>query len=149
MLKNKWLTATIVVLCWALLTSFAAGYYYLQYSDLSSKLKGQVFLSNLGIDYGNGSGIQWFNGTRINAGSTLFDLTKLVASVNYSESLGSTFVTGINSVSNLAGKDWFWWSYSSFGWSFGTFASNKYVVGNNETLLWDYQDSSVFPPPSP
>jgi hypothetical protein len=143
-LENKWILIALVMFCWAISTSFMAGYYYFQYSDLQAKVKGVIISANLGINYGNGSAVVWFNGTKINAGATLLDLTKLVASVNY-----TGMMDAINGVANSYPKWWMWWGWSSFGWSFGYIACDKYVVGENETLLWYLQDVSVYPPSPP
>jgi len=144
-LENKWLLIALVALCWAISTSFMAGYFCFQYSDLLAKVRGVIISANLGINYGNGSAVVWFNGTKINAGATLLDLTKLVASVNY-----TGMINAINSVPNAYPKYWMWWSWSIFGWSFGYVACDKYVVGENETMLWYYQDiSASYPPPPP
>ena len=126
-----------------------AGYYFLQYSDLSAKVKGVIISANLGINYGNGSAVVWFNGTKVNAGATLLDLTKLVVSVNYTESSSGASIDEIGNVPNSYPKWWMWWSWSSYGWVFGTVACDKYVVGENETLLWYYQDISIYPPSPP
>ena len=148
-LMNKCTILALFVLCWALSASLMAGYYYLQYNDLSSKTKKQVIVANLGINYGNGSSVCWFNSTKINAGSTLLDLTKLVASVNCTESLAGVSLNAINNVPNSYPQWWMWWSHSSSGWIFGPIACDKYVVGDNETLLWILQDISTYPPSPP
>jgi len=143
-LENKWFLVSLVVLCWAISTSFMAGYYYFQYTDFYAKVRGVIISANLGINYGNSSEVVWFNNTKINAGATLLDLTRLVASVNYTGMLNS-----INGVPNSYPKYWMWWTWSGFGWSFGSFACDKYIVGENETLLWYYQDVSTWPPSPP
>ena len=148
-LVNKYFLLALVVLCWALSASLMAGYYFIQYNDLSSKVKKQTIIANLGINYGNGSTVHWFNGTKINAGSTLFDLTKLVASVNYTESLTGVSLNAINNVPNSYPEWWMWWSHSSSGWIFGPVGCDKYVVGDNETILWILQNISTYPPSSP
>ena len=148
-LVDKYVLLVLVVLCWASSASLMAGYYYLQYNDLSSKVKKQTITADLGIDYGNGSTIHWFNGTEIDAGSTLFDLTKLVASVNCTESLTGVSLNAINDVSNSYPEWWMWWSHSSSGWVLGPVGCDKYVVGDNETVLWILQDISTYPPSSP
>jgi len=147
-LENKWFLVALVVLCWAISASFMSGYYYLQYNDLSAKIKGVIISANLGINYGNGSAVAWFNGTKIKAGATLFDLTKLLVPVNYTESSLGVSINAIGGVPNSP-KWWMWWSWSSFGWNFGYIACDKYVVGENETLLWYYQDVLTYPPPPP
>lgn len=149
-LKNKWMLIALAVLCWAVATSFLSGYYYLQYDDLSAKVTGNIITANLGLNYGNGSGVIWFNNTKTNGGSTLLTLTNLVGSVNYTDNLsGAAFVNAINGVTNSYPNWWMWWSSSNYGWVFGSVACNKYVVGENETLLWYYQNITTFPPPAP
>jgi hypothetical protein len=148
-LVSRWVLFALVALCWALAASFTASYYYYEYGDLSSKVKQTMITANLGVNYGNGSETQWYNGTRINAGSTLLDLTKLVASVNYTSSLSGSSVNAINGVSSSDGKYWLWWSHSSFGWAFGSVACDRYVVGENETLFWYREAYSSNPEPPP
>lgn len=149
LLKNSWFLFALVTLCWAISASFMAGYYWYQYDDLSLKTKGNIISANLGLNYGNGSGVVWFNGTSIKAGATLLELTRLVVAVNYSESLLGASMNEIENVSNSYPKWWMWWSWSSSGWVLGSVASDKYVVSGNETLLWFYQDISIYPPPPP
>jgi len=148
-LENKWILIALVMLCWALSTSFMAGYYFFQYNDLSAKVRGAIISANLGINYGNGSGVFWFNGTKVNAGATLLNLTKLVMPVNYTGSLSGASINAIDNVPNSYPKWWMWWSWTSYGWVLGSIACDKYVVGENETLLWYYQDISVYPPTPP
>jgi hypothetical protein len=144
---NKWILLALVVLCWALTASLTAGYYYYQYSDLSSKVKETIITANLGINYGNGTAIRWLNETKINAGSTLFDLTKLAASVNYTENLLGVSINAIDNVPNSDGKYWLWWSHSTYGWTFGQVASDRYVIGQNETVAWYREAYSTNPEP--
>ena len=139
----------LLVLCWAIGASFLAGWYYVQYDDLSAKVSETIISANLGIDYGNGSGILWFNQTKISAGSTLLTLTKLVTTVNYTEYSSGAFLNAIDGVFNASPKSWMWWSSTTYGWVFGSVACDRYVVGENETLLWYYQDITTFPPPPP
>jgi hypothetical protein len=143
-LMNRWVLFALVALCWALAASFMAGYYYYEYGDLSSKVKQTIITANLGVNYGNGSATQWFNETKINAGSTLLDMTKLVTSVNSTGGL----MGAINGVSNSGGKFWLWWSHSSFGWTLGSVGCDRYVVGVNETLVWYFEVYSS-PPQQP
>jgi len=148
-LRNKWILIALLTLCWAIATSFLAGYYYLQYNDLSAKVRGVIISASLGIDYGNGSGIIWHNETRMNAGSTLLNLTKLVAHVNYTKSLSGASIDAIDGVSNSYPSWWMWWSSSTNGWVLGSVACDRYVVGENETLLWYFQDITTYPPTPP
>lgn len=106
---------------------------------------------NLGINYGNGKGTVWFNGTSVAAGDTLLDVTKLVATVAGTEYSGvGTFVTSINGVESSHPKYWIWWMWTSYeGWVSGPIACDRYVVANGETLLWYYEDTSLTPLPKP
>jgi len=146
--ENKWILVVLVMLCWALAASFMTGYYYFQYTDLSTKVKERIISSNFGINYGNGT-ILWFNETKINAGSTLLDLTILLVSVNYTETSLGASINAIDRVPNSYPEYWMWWSHSSYGWTFGPVACDKYVVGDNETMLWYRQDITNYPNLSP
>lgn len=148
-LGNKWFLVALVMVCWAISASFMAGYYCFQYSDVLAKVRGVIISANLGINYGNGSAAVWSNETKINAGATLLDLTKLVVPVNSTPSMLGASIDAIDNTPNSYPKWWMWWSFSSFGWTLGAVASDKYIVGENETLLWYYQDISVYPPSPP
>ncbi len=148
-LENKWILVALVVLCWASSTTLFAGYYYFQYIDLSAKVRTRIVYANLGVDYGNGSEPFWFNETRINAGSTLLDLTTIHVPVNFTEGLTGASINAIDEVQNAYPKFWMWWSWSDYGWTLGQVAFDRYVVGENETILWFFQDISLYPPPPP
>ena len=148
-LENKWILVALVVLCWASSASLFAGYYYIQYFDLSAKVRARIVYANLGINYGNGSQVAWFNETRINAGSTLLSLSRLHVPVNFTESLTGASINAINGIPNAYPRWWMWWSWSDYGWTLGPVACDRYVVGENETILWYYQDISTYPPPPP
>jgi hypothetical protein len=137
----------MILMCWALTASFMTGYYYYQYDDLLSKAQGNIILTNVGINYSNGSATYWHNETKIKAGSTLLEITKLVASVNYTGSLSGALVNTIDGVPQSDGKYWLWWTHSSYGWTFGQVACDKYVVGENETLFWYREVYSANPQP--
>jgi len=106
---------------------------------------------NLGINYGDGKGTVWFNGTSAAASSTLLDATKRVATVAGTEYPGmGIFVTSINGVASSHPKYWIWWTWTSYeGWVSGPVACNRYVVADGETLLWYYENTSLIPLPKP
>ena len=147
---NKWVLVALVMLCWALAASFMAGYYEYLYADLLTKVKTGIVTASLGINYGNGSSIVWFNNTRINAGSTLLDLTQLLASVDYTGNPSEgVFLDAIDGVPNSNPKYWLSFSYSSFGWMSLSIGCDKYIVGEDETLVWSRQVYSSSPVLSP
>jgi len=149
--RNKWAVAALVILCLAISTSLIAVYYYVAYQELLRSSRGTTIQVNLGINYGAGKATVWFNGTRMRKGDTLLDLTKAVATVDGTEYPGAgTFVNSINGVKNAHPRYWMWWMWSkSEGWVSGPVASDRYIVGDGETLLWYYEDTSVTPLPKP
>jgi hypothetical protein len=103
----------------------------------------------LGINYGNGT-VQWFNETEVRSGDTFLDVTKQVAIANYTDYGYGSLVNSINDVNSTSSEAWIWWIWNQqFGWSQGPVASDKYVLGNNETAYWYYQDISAWPYSSP
>jgi hypothetical protein len=83
-------------------------------------------------------------------GATLLNLTEIVAKVNYTSwpSMGA-FVNSIDDVENVHPYYWMWWIWTSYGWMEGPIACDKYLVADNETLYWYYEDTSVSPLPTP
>jgi len=147
---RMFLFVALGLLVWGLLASLTAGYYYYSYNDLVNKVQKPNVRINLGINYGNGTPTKWFNQTGVKTGSTLLNATMLVAKVEYTIWPGSgAFVNSINNVTNSGSYYWLWWMHTSFGWSQGQVASDRYIVGENETYYWYYEDTSIWPPPSP
>jgi hypothetical protein len=69
-----------------------------------------------------------------------------VAEVNYTVYSSGSFVNSINNVNNAGFKAWIWWRLiQQFGWDQGKVACDKYLIGDNETAYWYYQDTSTFP----
>ena len=151
-LRNKWALAALVILCWAIASSSALGYYYYKYTDLINRLGGSLVSINLGIDYGNGTR-RWFNET---TGLTLYDCMKQAGWKIETKDFGvmGLYVTSINGVKESAEKlrYWGWWIWTDYGWSHGGSACNKYVVSPNETIIWYYSQVNsttweMTPPP--
>ncbi|MEM2928286.1 MAG: DUF4430 domain-containing protein [Nitrososphaerota archaeon] len=146
--KNKWAIATIVLALSTIIASSLSIYYYYQYSELLKKIQGTTIHVNLGIN--DGKTTKWFNGTAIKSGSSLLDLTMLVANVNYTIYPGmGAFVNSINGVENSHPYYWMWWMWTSYGWMEGPIAADRYIVGDGETLFWYYEDTSISPLPTP
>jgi len=103
---------------------------------------------NVGFKYG--SNLTWYNNTRVPAGSTLFDVTKLVAKLEYKKYPYGVFIESINGVRNEGSYYWMWWRWDdNTGWILGPVGADRYVIGNGETYLWFYEDTSNYPPPKP
>jgi hypothetical protein len=103
---------------WAILGTFAAAYYYAQYStyrseysDLARRLDSVSLRVNLLISYGNGTTL-WHNSTLLPLNATAF--TALDATVpdleymDYGGDLG-ILITAINGVAGNSTHGWFYW----------------------------------------
>lgn len=103
------------------------------------------------MNYGDGRPTVWFNGTEAKMGTTLLDVTMLVVNVNYTMYPGmGAFVNSIEDIANSHPYYWMWWMWTTWGgWAEGPVACDRYVVGDNETLFWYYEDTSVSPLPKP
>ncbi|KPV64586.1 MAG: hypothetical protein AOA65_0920 [Candidatus Bathyarchaeota archaeon BA1] len=67
-LRNKWAVVALAMLCWPIIASFSAGYYYYQYSDLLAKTCGTIIHVDIGINYGRDRQAAWFNRTEARMG---------------------------------------------------------------------------------
>jgi hypothetical protein len=146
--KRTYLFITLALLVWGLLASLVAGYYYNSYNNLFATTQKAIIHVNIGLKNGSAN-ITWFNGTSARAGYSLLTVTQLVANVSYSGSGPSTFVKSINNVANHGSFNWMWWTYTSYGWYDPPVGCGKYIVSDNETCLWYFQDTSSYPQLSP
>jgi hypothetical protein len=160
MLKNKWLIATVIVLCWALSTTFTAGYYWLQYTDFKNRVGGDPITVNIGIDYGNSSNanektsvshtIIWSNNTKALTGMSLFKVTESMANVTYDNSAEyGVYIESINNVTATGDYGWVWWLWNGQGWTLGPISSSAYAVSQGQTFMWYYESGQTWPPPPP
>jgi hypothetical protein len=149
-LESRWLLVLLTTLCWAIATTFAAGYFSFQYNDLLNRMKGKPIHVNIELNYGNGT-IQWHNNTEAVMGDTLLSATLLVSDANYTMWPGlGALVNGLDRVSNAHPFYWMWWMWTSYsGWVEGPVGCHKYVITDNETLCWFYEDTTISPLPSP
>jgi hypothetical protein len=145
--KNKWATAALVIAIWALVASFVAGYYWLQYNDLSQQTSGLRITINIGIDYGNGTRT-YYNDTNAWTGETVLAVTERVTTVKTASSTYGTYVTEINGLKAESDFGWTYWPWNSKGnsWEFAPVGADVYqIVFNRSTFLWYYQNA--FNPP--
>jgi len=147
--KRTFIFVALALLIWALMASLIGTYYYLTYTDLFQKTRKSNIEVNLGINYGNGT-VHWFNNTEARSGDTMLDVTKQVAEVNYTSYPTGAFITAIDNVDQPATKAWIWFTWTTqFGWSLPSVASDRYVLGDNETTYWYFVDMSTWPPSPP
>ena len=149
-MKGLWVLAT-VVLIWAVASTVAASYYYMQYDkyygfykDLSKNL-GEVSISvNTLIDYGNGTKT-WYNNTILPIGASVLNATIKVAMLNYSVSSYGAFVNSINGVWNNKDKNlwwlWYYWDSAELKWILGPVACNSYTLNDGSIVGWNYTES--------
>ena len=137
----------MVLACWALVASFTAGYYWLQYNDVVYRIGGVLIYMDIGIDYGNGTRT-FCNNTKALTGATLFDVTKQISNMTYQVGTYGTEVISINDVSKQGNFGWTYWVWNSTGqsWSIVWENADAYRVANRETFMWYYQDSFNPPP---
>jgi len=143
--KRTYLFIALALLVWGSLASLVAGYYYIIYNDLSAKTQKPIIHVNIGIKNENAA-INWFNGTSARSGDSLLTATLLVSNVNYNEYPISGAL--INSISNVAPHGslfWMWWTHTTYGWSLGQIASDKYIMGDGEPCVWYFEDTSNYP----
>lgn len=147
--KRTYVLTVLALLVWGILASLLAGYYYYSYDDVLRKTQKPMVQVNIGINYGNDT-VAWHNGTKVMSGKTLLDTTMLVAEVEYTLWPGAgAFADSIDGVANSGSFYWMWWMYTAFGWSQGQVACDRYIIGDNETYYWYYEDTSTQPLPSP
>jgi hypothetical protein len=149
MKRRTFIFVALGLLVWALIASLIGAYYYSSYNDLLQKTRKATIHVNLGINYGNDT-VHWFNNTEARSGDTMLDLTMQVAEVNYTSYPTGAFVTAIDNVDQPATKSWIWWTWTAqFGWSLSSVGSDKYVLGDGETVYWYFVDTSTWPPSPP
>jgi len=107
---------------------------------------------NICIDYGNGTA-EWHNETVIPAGSSLFQLTQKVATVNFTYDAlmkpGHIRVTSINdekeytnyTISYSEGAAWLWyyWNGDKQEWVFGPVGCDAWMLKDGGTYKWNFE----------
>jgi hypothetical protein len=140
----------MLLICWAMATSFLAAYYWLQYTDFMNRVGGVPVYLNVGIDYGNNSARVWYNDTKALTGMTLFKVTRSLIIVAYDSAAGyGVYVTSLNGVASNSTHGWVWWKWDAglLNWTLVQIGPDAYAVADKETFLWFYE--SGWPPPPP
>jgi hypothetical protein len=107
------------------------------------------YISDIAIDYGNGSK-SWYNNTRIEPGLNLYTLTLLVTNGNVNSTcceFGSHFVEGIGGVQNNAKTNhyWFVWTFNgtTSSWQTAQAGVDQIKVTNGSVFAWTYCTANV------
>lgn len=146
-----------ILLVWAIIASTAAAYYYgghVKYKTLfegvSSRLSEVSVSVNIALDYNNGTRT-WYNNTVLPLGATLLNATLKIAEVDYTIGKYGAFINSINNVENNIEKNmyWLWWKWSGDKWKIGEVACDRYMLKDEDTIIWIYQSTAKFPPEPP
>lgn len=144
MAEIKWPWVAAIALCWALVSTSLAVFYFAQsreYSALLREYEGVTMRVNLLIDYGNGTKV-WYNGTLVPLGCNLLNATRRVAKIEstYWEEFKAIFVDAINGVFNNATHNWFWdyWDPGQSKWVHGPVGADLYLLRPREVVRWYY-----------
>lgn len=107
--------------------------------ELGNSIGNAVTLKvNLCIDYGNGT-TTWYNNTSILSGSTLFDLTQKVATVEY------TYYANMEPGHMLIGSIngwmqgwwlWYYWDAEKGEWTFGPVGCDAWMLKDGGIYKW-------------
>ncbi|MCD6088226.1 DUF4430 domain-containing protein [Candidatus Bathyarchaeota archaeon] len=147
-----WFYASLILLCGLIASTYLSVYYYdesVRYQSLYREaverlnhLKTHMFINVL-IDYGNGTEI-WYNETEVPIGSSLLDVTRKVAKVDYQLFQYGAFVTAINGRGGDPGYYWMWyfWNSTSGKWEMGPVAADAYILHHGDTVSWVYEKAS-------
>jgi len=147
-MRSKWAIAALVLAVWALGASFIAGYYWMQYNNLSEQVSGLRITVDIGIDYGNGTRV-FFNNTQAWTGETVLTVTKRAATVETATSALGTYVISIDGKASAGDYGWTYWPWNSTAnnWDYAPVGADVYqVVTNSNMFLWYYQNSFNPPP---
>ncbi len=114
----------------------------------SKENKEETVSINIGLKYeGN---LVWYNDTEVPAGSSLLEATAKIADVEYKRYPYGAFIESINGIKNRGSMYWIWWMWNDkSGWTLGPVGADRYVVGDGETYIWYYEDTSKYPPAKP
>lgn len=104
--------------------------------------KASTLSVNISTNYGNGT-TEWFNGTKVPAGSTLFELTQEIATIRYSYYTmgpGHVFIDSINNKNGTITSYWLWyyWNDSAKSWAFGPLGCDAWLLQDGGTYEWKY-----------
>lgn len=151
--KRFWMWVCVALLCSVATTSMLTVYYYGEnlryqtlYRDTLGDLKAVSIQVSVVINYGNGTK-KWHNNTRVPIGSSVFNVTSIVADIDYSTEWGSAFVTAINGVGGT-GSYWIWWhrNATSSMWQCGPVGCDAFTLHEGDVVGWIYTSDWNQPP---
>jgi len=134
-----------------LLSEYYKVFQLLSLNELTLSVRETVALSvSIGIDYGNETLI-WHNETKMSAGSNLFELTRKIATVNYTYYAfiepGHVLINSINDKASYTdpsytwGYSWIWyyWDDAQKKWIPGPVGCDAWLLKNGGIYKWNYE----------
>jgi len=118
--------------------------------EVSGVISGAVALKvGVCIDYGNGTTV-WYNETSVPPGSSLFDLTQKIVSIEYhyypTAGPGHILLKSINGKAENQAENtyWFWyyWDEQSKKWVQGPVGCDAWMLKDSGTYKWSYESWS-------
>ncbi|MEM2341753.1 MAG: DUF4430 domain-containing protein [Candidatus Bathyarchaeia archaeon] len=157
--KNIWVWISLGLLCLLIVSLYMAATYYSegerykrlyeQYKSLYEKIveeyeniMARMIKVNVLIDYGNGTS-EYHNEILVQRDSTLFEVMKRIAKIDYITSEYGVFITHINGVGGETGKYWLWYflNVTSGEWEMLWESCDKHIMQDGETVAWNYTAS--------
>ena len=146
----------LAVLVWAILGTFVAGYYFVQfdiyhreYNNLADQFNSISLKVNILLDYGNGTRV-WYNNTVLPLGSTAFNATCSIADVDKEDWGGDLgiLVTSINGVANDGPYGWCYWYRDSgnLEWTSLQYSCAKHILHEGDMIAITYDSWPPQPP---
>jgi len=125
------------------LTSYVAGYYYMEFQNLTKlleKYRSCVMHVNICIDYKEwNETVVWYNDTFVPLGCDLLQATEMIAIVNCTTYPGlGYFVDAINGVWKTSTRFWMWYQWKN-EWVYGPCGAGSYLLSNGEIVMWQYE----------
>ena len=155
-MRNKWLTITLVLAAVAALTSATTFYSYAnwqlaeeRYQTTLTSLEDLSYTVNTLIKTGDDQE-EWYNATRIPIGWSFYNTTDKITNGNV-EGIWSefgVFVTSINGVEGNGPKYWIWftWDETAKQWTSGATGTDAHIMRQNETVAWYLTDDWMATP---
>jgi len=134
MQSRVWVLVLVVLLCWSVIATVSAVYFYQQYASVGASL----IEVSVTIDYGNETSIT-YEKVRLFYNTTVLDALMAVAKVSatYWPSFDAVFVGAINGVANDPNKKTYWMYYVNG--EHATVGADKYVLRDGDHVEWKYE----------
>ncbi|MHA1238349.1 MAG: DUF4430 domain-containing protein [Candidatus Odinarchaeia archaeon] len=139
--NKSWIISVILLVSTMGLASSTAFFYtqYTYYHNFYDQVTTNNIIVNIGINYGNGT-VEWFNNTVVPKEFTAFNLTTIVANVEYTVYSFGIYVESINGVEGgwSDGTHTFYWIWYLNGEQ-ASVGCDAYQLVYGDTIEWRYE----------